>query len=215
MYTHIVWDFNGTLVDDVGAGIDSVNSMLKKRGLRAIESRDEYREKFTFPVIDYYKTLGFDFQRESFDNIADEWVAFYKSKIPEMQLFTGVKETLEEITSRNPHIQNIIISSSELSMMEQQLAGLGIRSYFTHVYGLNNILAGGKIVLVKKWSESEPEAAPLFIGDTTHDYEVSKAAKNSDCILFTKGHGSTPSLRSCGVPLIDLIADSLKHIFPE
>ena len=215
MYTHIIWDFNGTLADDVGVGIDSVNVLLKRRGLPLINSRDEYRGKFTFPVIDYYKSLGFDFERESFNNLADEWVSLYKSKIPEMNLFPGVRETLAEITSRNPEIDNIIISSSELTMMEHQLRNFGIRDYFTEVRGLDNVLAGGKINLVKQWSAANPAAVPLFIGDTTHDFEVSRAAENSCCILFTQGHGSASSLKSCNVPLINSIPESLSYIFPD
>ena len=53
-YTHIVWDFNGTLLDDIMAGIEAVNDMLSRRGIATIESVAQYRELFCFPIINYY-----------------------------------------------------------------------------------------------------------------------------------------------------------------
>ena len=35
-YTDIIWDFNGTILDDVEAGIISVNKLLSSRGLPTI-----------------------------------------------------------------------------------------------------------------------------------------------------------------------------------
>ena len=66
-YTHIVWDFNGTLFDDVDAGIASVNKMLCDRGISQIADREQYQKIFKFPIIDYYRDLGFDFAAESYD----------------------------------------------------------------------------------------------------------------------------------------------------
>ena len=62
-YSHVAWDFNGTVLDDVSIGITAVNRLLERRSLRIIESEEAYRELFDFPVIDYYKRLGFDFEK--------------------------------------------------------------------------------------------------------------------------------------------------------
>ena len=50
-YTHVIWDFNGTILDDVQIGIDSVNVLLRKRGLPTVASVDADREVFEFPII--------------------------------------------------------------------------------------------------------------------------------------------------------------------
>ena len=42
-YSLIIWDFNGTLLDDVGAALGSVNDMLARRSKKPI-TLDEYRE---------------------------------------------------------------------------------------------------------------------------------------------------------------------------
>ena len=75
-YTHIIWDFNGTVLDDVEAGIRSVNDMLAARGLPVITSVAQYRELFSFPVIDYYRRLGLDVEKEDYYTIlAPLWVS--------------------------------------------------------------------------------------------------------------------------------------------
>ena len=76
-YTDIIWDFNGTILDDVDAGIVSVNKLLSDRGLPTIESKEEYRKVFRFPIIEYYRALGFDFEREPYEVLAPLWVSEY------------------------------------------------------------------------------------------------------------------------------------------
>ena len=75
-YKHIIWDWNGTLLDDCKVCVKSFNRSLKKRNRRPI-SLDKYRSIFTFPVIDAYKKVGFDFKKESFSKVSNEFVEFY------------------------------------------------------------------------------------------------------------------------------------------
>ena len=63
-YQHIVWDWNGTLLDDLWLCIDSINSVLSSRNMKLVNKKS-YRSIFTFPVIKYYEILGFDFKNES------------------------------------------------------------------------------------------------------------------------------------------------------
>ena len=62
-YDCIIWDFNGTIFNDVNIGIESINVLLKRRGLKEISDINEYRESFGFPIVEWYKHLGFDFER--------------------------------------------------------------------------------------------------------------------------------------------------------
>ena len=64
----IIWDWNGTLLDDVDICIDIINELLSIRNQQPL-TRSRYREIFTFPVKDYYSKAGFDFTQEPFDKI--------------------------------------------------------------------------------------------------------------------------------------------------
>jgi len=50
-YTHIIWDWNGTLFDDVNWCISVINSMLNKRQIKTLSSVAEYQKAFCFPII--------------------------------------------------------------------------------------------------------------------------------------------------------------------
>ena len=57
-YKNVVWDWNGTLLNDVKVGVNTLNDMLGRRGLPLL-SVEDYKEKFGFPVIDFYDRVGF------------------------------------------------------------------------------------------------------------------------------------------------------------
>jgi phosphoglycolate phosphatase len=48
-YSHIIWDWNGTLFNDTNWCVDVINSMLKKRSLKTLESLEEYHKAFLLP----------------------------------------------------------------------------------------------------------------------------------------------------------------------
>ena len=64
-YKHIVWDWNGTLLNDLWLFIESINFVLESRGMSQVD-KESYKSIFTFPVIKYYEHLGFDFSKEKF-----------------------------------------------------------------------------------------------------------------------------------------------------
>ncbi|MCX6282944.1 MAG: hypothetical protein NTW31_01715 [Bacteroidetes bacterium] len=72
-YKHIIWDWNGTLLDDAWLCVEVMNGMLEKRGLEKV-SLDFYRSVFTFPVRDYYEKLGYDFEKEPFEEVGMEFM---------------------------------------------------------------------------------------------------------------------------------------------
>ena len=65
-HTHLIWDFNGTILQDMDLGIRCTNTMLAERGLPVIPSVEAYREIFGFPIDEYYRRLGFDFEKEDY-----------------------------------------------------------------------------------------------------------------------------------------------------
>ncbi|MBN2352282.1 MAG: hypothetical protein JXD23_06910 [Spirochaetales bacterium] len=64
----VVWDWNGTLLNDMEACIRSMNLMLENRSLPPIDF-ETYRNVFTFPVIDYYRAVGIDPVKNGHQNL--------------------------------------------------------------------------------------------------------------------------------------------------
>lgn len=194
-YTHILWDFNGTIIDDVATGIKSVNTLLKRRGLPTIDSLERYHSVFTFPITEYYINLGFDFEKEPFADIAIEWTEQNEENIKKATLHKGVKEALELFKEKN--IPQIILSATKRDMLINHIKGLGIYGYFDEFLGLDNIHAESKVAIAVEWMKAHPGAQPLMIGDTTHDSEAAQKM-GCDCILVARGHQSRETLISTG-----------------
>lgn len=207
-YDLVIWDFNGTIADDVQIGIDSANVVLSRRGMKTIGSVDEYRRIFCFPIIEYYKRLGFDFDSEPYEVPADEWTAEYINREKYLKTTKGCLAALEGI--KKSGIKQVIISSSEIVMLRRELEILGVASYFDEVLGKSDNYAHGKVDMAKEWSKGRSYKA-LFIGDSVHDLETARAI-GADCILFSGGHDSLEHLEACGVPVVSDLSEVLKYI---
>ena len=193
-YTHVLWDFNGTLFDDVAACIQSANVLLENHGMPKLTSLEAYRESFGFPVIEYYKRLGFDFEKQSYADLAVEWVAYYLKYSAASSLYPDVLPGLQAI--RDLGIPQLVLSATEKGMLERQVSDLGIRSYFSELLGMDDIHAYSKQEIGLRWREKHPQAKLLFIGDTDHDAEVASAI-GADCVLLSCGHQSEQRLQAC------------------
>ncbi len=85
---HVIWDWNGTLLNDVPHAVDTINFLLGPRGL-PLMSIERYREIFSFPIRRYYETLGFDLQAESFADLCDQFIDRFMAKVGECALAPG------------------------------------------------------------------------------------------------------------------------------
>lgn len=207
-YDTVIWDFNGTIVDDVRLGIDSVNTMLSARGLPTVDSVDTYRSKMVFPISDYYRKLGFDFDLEPYADLALEWVKLYCDGEHTVKPCRGVEDALKML--RDAGLRQIIISASELSMMENSLRRIGLYEYFDEIIGQDNTFAWGKTESVKEYAR-RMNCVPVVIGDTLHDYEMAQAL-GADCILYTGGHGWYEKLCETPSHLVDDLRDAAGYI---
>lgn len=193
-YTHIAWDFNGTILNDLDASLSAANALLEQYKLPTLPDLDAYREVFGFPVIDYYRRIGFDFDRIPYSVLAPEWVAYYKRFAANVTYFAEIPTLLEKL--RQASIPQMIVTASYRGLIEEQLAELGIQDYFEELLALDNINAESKTALAARWREMNPNARPLFIGDTEHDLETARAM-GADCLLVASGHRPYGALSKC------------------
>ena len=113
-YTHVLWDFNGTVLDDVRESVACAERLLRAHGLPALGSTEAYRQAFGFPIIDYYRRIGFDFSTLSYDALAVEWVAYYREATVTPRLYPDVRAALERLRERK--IPQLILSATHLRL---------------------------------------------------------------------------------------------------
>ncbi|RPI73068.1 MAG: HAD family hydrolase, partial [Ignavibacteriales bacterium] len=99
-YKHIIWDWNGTLLNDVGLCVEIINEVLNKRNITNL-TLDKYRDIFTFPILNYYINAGFDFTKYSFEEVGLEWMNEYERRKRECLLHTGAEEILNQLKEKN------------------------------------------------------------------------------------------------------------------
>ena len=198
-YTHLIWDFNGTLLDDVQEEFEAANRLLRRHGLPALASVDVYRSLFRFPVIEYYRLIGFDFSRTPFAVLADEWMEDYRAHAGRLGLFPEIPGLLTELRRRG--VRQSVLSATNRTMLEEQLRVLGVLSLFDEITGADDFHAYGKEHLAALWREAHPGARPLFIGDTDHDAEAARVM-GADVILLECGHQSREKLEAAHPLLI-------------
>ncbi len=209
-FDHIAWDFNGTLFDDVEIGIASVNLLLSRRGLPEIASVERYRELFTFPIEEYYRRAGFDFTKESYKSVADEWIAEYRRRETEVPLRPDVMPLLSRL--RLSGIPQTVLSASEVGFLRFQLSRLGILDCFEETVGIDNAYAAGKSDVAAAWVARRRPGRVLLIGDTEHDAAVARE-NGFSCALVSVGHAAEKALRAMGYPVFSDFLTLEKELF--
>ena len=193
----VIWDFNGTILDDVGIGIDSINTLLARRSLPLIADRAAYHALFRFPIIDYYADLGLDVG--DYDALAHEWVEQYMSRLSMAPLREGILQALDAL--RAAGYRQIILSATEQNQLNGQVDGLGIADYFEELLGTGDIYAASKIDRALVWRREHREEL-ILIGDTDHDADTAKVL-GARCVLLSGGHQSRERLEQLGCRVIE------------
>ncbi len=208
--TLIIWDWNGTLLDDRAVCIASMNRMLTRRGMPLV-SETRYQELFRFPVKDYYIDLGFDFDQESFESLSVEFIDHYRELQPAATLHHGAVEVL--IALQKKGLRQIILSAMERSTLVQDVSDRGITPYFDAILGAVDHYAHGKADIARDYLVSSGLVADqiIMLGDTLHDFDVS-AILGCKCILISQGHHDAARLMATGAEVQKNLAGVLNFL---
>lgn len=203
----IIWDWNGTLLNDLSLCVDCMNQVLDKRHLPALNV-ETYRNIFTFPVREYYQRAGFDFQEEDFHIPAMEFIDLYYKNIYQASLFPKVHHLLQQSLDRG--LYQVVLSAMEHAALETSLTDKGIRHYFDEVVGIDDHYGRSKLDNGKQLLQrlKHPKEEVLLIGDTLHDLEVARAL-GVDCALVSSGHQSRERLLAA----TEHVFDHLDEVF--
>jgi len=192
--THVLWDWNGTLLDDVDLCVEVIGGMLQRQSLGALD-REAYLRVFRFPIREYYKDLGFSVETAAFAQLSREFIAHYNARVKDCGLHDGARDLLDELRAEGLSLN--VLSAAHEGDLKDQLAHHGILDRFDHVYGLGDHHATSKVErghqLIAKLGV-EPERV-IMVGDTDHDHEVATAL-GIDSLLVENGHQHGDRLRA-------------------
>ena len=201
----IIWDWNGTLLNDAELCVQCMNELLSARNLPLLDHQ-RYRAIFTFPVREYYVQAGFDFNRENFEKPAMEFIDLYYAKLPGASLHEeayGILNLFQELGYRQT-----VLSAMEHDSLERSLRDKGIAAYFDIITGINDHYAHSKLEIGEELVAKIglPKEELLIIGDTLHDLEVGNAL-GVGVLLIANGHQSKSRLLKETPHVIDSLQD--------
>lgn len=197
----LIWDFNGTILDD-GPLLVAVNNQLNREHNLPEITYEYYRNYFCHPPQPFYEQMGYDFQKESYAEVSRIFLERYEARQQQAPLMPHIVDVLSWAKSEN--IPQIILSAHKQDMLEEHLRRLGIAEYFSFISGEQTAVIGSKIGRAQQLRQQNifDFSHAVLIGDTIHDWESAQAME-LPCILYSGGHQSLHHLQSSGAPIID------------
>lgn len=207
----IIWDWNGTLLDDVDLCVEAINMLLARESLPLLTGKEEYQRVFQFPIRAYYEAVGFDFSKCPFDVLAHDYMEYYQPRSLSCSLHEHAETTLHYFYEKG--YEQVLLSASRRDFLLNQCRRYPILPYFKDVLGLDDIYAQSKAALAQHYfaKEADHMASVVFFGDSVHDYEVAQSV-NADCVLIANGHEHKDKLIATGGRVIDRIDELPKII---
>lgn len=196
-YKHIIWDWNGTILDDRWLWVEEMNQLLRQRGIPEL-TEEQYQADFRFPLKDYYRELGFDFGKETFTRLALEFIKSYQVRWEECVLHDNARDVLHVLADHG--LSHSVLSAIEHKFLQKMVQFHDLGCFFTKLVGIADHFAASKLENGKRHLDGlhVARAEVLFIGDTLHDFEVADAM-GVDCLLVAHGHNSLDKLQATGV----------------
>lgn len=212
-YDVILWDFNGTLLNDVQLAVDCVNDAMRDFNCNTTDI-DEYVEMFEPDLSKYYAKLV-DLNEHPMSEIFAHYQSSYKQRIDTAFVSNDILFVLDYCKSKG--IVQHIVSSFVQDKLNDYAKYFRIDKYFDCISGHSDTHCGSKTERAKEIIKRLPKFNYLLIGDTANDYDTA-AQLGIDCILYSKGHQKRSDLeklistKECNVTVVDNIKDVISII---
>lgn len=206
--THLVWDWNGTLLDDNTAVVGATNAAFGEVGLEPI-TVEQYREMYCIPIPRFYERLmgrlPTDAEWERMDGVFHQ---HYTQQRDACGLTAGAAELLAQwqLTGRSQSIMSMYRHDELLPVVR----GYGIEAHFVRVDGRTGPSGGSKAQYMERHFAALGGISPqhtVVIGDAVDD-AVAAAHVGARAVLYTGGSHSRASLEAAGVPVVDTLAEA-------
>ncbi|MFF5053578.1 HAD family hydrolase [Micromonospora sp. NPDC000663] len=203
---HLVWDWNGTLLNDLSLVVASTNVAFASVG-GPVVTPDEHRVRFRRPVADYYaEVLGQAVDAEAFARLDRIFHDAYRSGLTTCELAADARTAMASWSG----------SQSLLSMwFHEELVPtvhtFGLTGHFTRVDGLRATVGGDRKAdsLQAHLAELGVDGGDVvLIGDSIDDADAARAV-GGRAVLYTGGFTDPARLRTSGHPVADTLTEAV------
>jgi phosphoglycolate phosphatase-like HAD superfamily hydrolase len=210
---HVVWDWNGTLFDDVEAVVDATSEIFAPYGLGPFDL-DEFRAFYTRPIwVAYERLLGRKLEDGEWERLDGAWHDSYHRLMERCALAADARQTINVLRAAG-HSQSLL-SMWWHEHLVPTIARLGLSDAFRRVDGLRlpEQAGGPKAALLSQHLAGLGVDAGdvLMIGDSADDALAAQQA-GARAVLYTGGMTGRANLERLGVPVVTRLADAINHI---
>jgi len=206
---HIVWDWNGTLLDDLHVVIEAVNRSIGLLGMDPIDE-DAYRDHFTRPVRYFYDSLlGRVITDLEWERLNEGFHEHYYTLVPAARLAPDATEALR--SAEESGWGQSLLSMSPQPYLEWVVAAVGIGDHFELIDGLSGPTGGTKAEHLEGHLATlalDPSAT-VVIGDTPDDASAARHV-GAAVILYDGGSHHLPALEELGVPIAHTLIEAVE-----
>ncbi|MFU8853379.1 HAD family hydrolase [Micromonospora sp. SL1-18] len=203
---HLVWDWNGTLLDDLDLVVRATNVAFASAG-GPVVTAEEHRVRFRRPIAAYYaEMLGRAIDEEAFGRLDRVFHDAYRAGLTSCALAADAADAIAAWPG----------SQSLLSMwfhdeLVPTVQTYGLTPHFTRVDGLRAAVGGGRKA---EWLEKHLAELGLgghevvLIGDSLDDADAALSV-GARCVLYTGGLSDPARLRASSHPVADTLTDAV------
>lgn len=196
-YSTVLWDWNGTVLNDLDATMQAVNDLLAVYEKPPI-TLEQYYSYIDTPIYKFYEHI-FDLSVVTMEMIKPIYGKAYADREGMIALTRGAEEALRSLEKAGK--KQYILSAAHIDDVVIYTEKYGITDIFRRIEAAADYEAGSKIERGKRLmlEEGIDPSTCVMIGDTLHDLETADAL-GVDCILFSGGHTDYATLAKTGVP---------------
>ena len=180
MFKNLIFDWSGTLVDDMGPVIEATNAVLEKYNLAPYD-REEFRRNFRLPYREFYEEILPDVALEELEA---HFRPAFDGATSLVTVLPHAREKLEWAKARG--IRMFVLTSMDAIAFSRQLNEFGMQDFFEETYAgvLDKRELIGEILEAHSLDKSET----AFVGDMTHDIETARHGGISSIAVLTGYH---------------------------
>lgn len=205
---HLVWDWNGTLLDDLRIVVAATNAALSTAGGRSVTPQ-EHRRRFRRPIAEFYaEVLGRPVDPDEFARLDKVFHDAYQQLLPDCRLAPDAAEALWGWSGTHS-----LLSMWHHHDLLPTVEEFGLTGQFRRVDGLPDELGGQvdhKAPYLQRHLDAQEldPATVVMIGDSVDDAHAAAAA-GADCVLYSGGFTDAAQLRTTGAPLVDSLVEAV------
>jgi phosphoglycolate phosphatase len=194
-YRLIVFDWDGTILDSPAAIAECMRASCKDLEL-AVPEVDQAKSVIGLGMQDLMRVLAPTLPLERYPEFIEAYRRHFRACEPALQLFSGMRELIEDLSSR--FVLGIATAKSRRGL-DRALDASGLRAHFRASRTADECQPKPHPAMLLEIL-NELSVAPqnaLMIGDTSHDLKMAQAA-GVDALAMTYGAHPEDGLRACG-----------------